>query len=80
MQLLPRADDNLDIALQAGIDRRGIILYTLANPDGFTTGVPLSDARMVSGNEIVGGSELFSDGSVQKHTLCINVRLLRVLL
>ena len=80
MQLLPRADDNLDIAPQARNDQRGLILYELASLNGFTTGVPLSDAKVVPGNAIVGGLKPFSDGSVQKHTLCINVRPLPVLL
>ena len=78
MYLLPRGGNSkLNIVPHAGKKQRGLILFTLL--DG-SIGVSLSAAASSAGKEIVNGSEPFSDGTVQKHTLCINVGLLPMLL
>ena len=76
MQLLPRGDDNVDIAVYStGNYQRDITLYKLA--DG-SLGVPLSralqGATSIACEDILHASEAFNDGSLQKHTLSINVR------
>ncbi|KIP09265.1 hypothetical protein PHLGIDRAFT_12065 [Phlebiopsis gigantea 11061_1 CR5-6] len=73
MQLLPRGDDNVDIApYSTGIGRRWMTLYMLA--DG-SMGVPLSHALNGSTacEAILHASKPFNDGSLQKHTLSINI-------
>ena len=77
MQLLPRSDGAPDVALHIENDQRSIILYTLASG---SLGVPLSEAKKGARIEIVDGSNPFSDGTVQKYTVCINVCIFQLLM